>query len=562
MATKVYNEGDGLRIDDGNKNVLSKFSIGREGDDFSFSDRYGPIDFSGIVYSDIQDKNGNSVGASADEVQAYIDNQVLLSATSGMASASTAFGDPVTIGRKPIVQIANEYRLDPSVYPRTEVFSATGGTADNDDNLFRCQSGTSLGGYSVIRSLDTLNYKAGEGVTALFTASFTTGVALSLQFGGMFSLTETVAIGYDGADFSVLHSYHGAAEVQLITVTASGTGTTTVTLDNDAVNVTTDVGDSLATTAEKLRAGLKGDATLDAKWRFEQVDDKVYCISKSVGNKTGTFSVTGASTATIAEQTAGAVKTDAHVAQANWNITTSPFDGFDPTKMNIYRICYGYLGVANITFSIFDPNTRRFVDVHTIEWANANTTTHTGNPTFKIGWTAASLGSTGTNLTVKGASGALFLDGEQILSNDNHAFDANKASVTTTSTNLITLKNRIVYGDRFNLGKARPTRLSIDNDHNKGLVVRLVKNADIAGTQNYQYINEHNSIILVDTAGGAVTNGDVIGGFTVPAAGSEIIDLSETINDLLPEETLTVAVHTVFGTATDTTGVINWREDK
>ena len=181
------------------------------------------------------------------------------------------------------------------------MFEATGGTADNNENKFRCQTGTSLGGYSVIRSNNTLNYKAGQGVEGQFTASFTAGVALSLQFAGMFSISETLAFGYDGTDFSCLHSYGGLAEVQKIVVTATGAGTTTVTLDDDAVAITTTAG-TVQTVAEEIRAGLAADGTVNAKWRFEQVDDAVFVIAKSVGDKTGTFSVSGASTATIGQK--------------------------------------------------------------------------------------------------------------------------------------------------------------------------------------------------------------------------------------------------------------------
>ena len=51
----------------------------------------------------------------------------------------------------------------------------------------------------------------------------------------------------------------------------------------------------------------------------------MFCIAKSVGDKTGTMSISGGVTASIAEQTTGADKTDNHTAQASWNVTTAPF---------------------------------------------------------------------------------------------------------------------------------------------------------------------------------------------------------------------------------------------
>ena len=305
----------------------------------------------------------------------------------------SAFGEIVTTHKKPIVQFANKYEIDPNNMAEVEIFSATGGTVDNLTNRFRLQSGVSVGGYGVLRSKDTVNYLAGEGLECQITASFTTGVANSLQFAGMFQVTDTLAFGYDGTSFSTIYQYGGVCEIQVINVTATGAGTCTVTLDNDAVGITV-TNSSVQTNAEELRAGLEGDATIGGKWRFEQENDNVICISRSTGNKTGTMSVSGGVTATITEQIAGADKTDSHTAQASWNVTTTPFTGFDPTNMNIYKIQFGYLGVANINFFIYSPDIGEFVLVHRQKTANTTTITSVRQPNMKAGWTSASLGST------------------------------------------------------------------------------------------------------------------------------------------------------------------------
>jgi hypothetical protein len=472
-----------------------------------------------------------------------------------------AFGELMTSHKTPIVQIANKYQIDPTnLTALVETFSASNGIVDNDANMFRCQTGTTVGGYGVCRSIETLNYRAGQGVEGLVTASFTTGVASSLQFAGLFNLTETLAFGYDGTDFSCLHSYDGAAEVQLITITVTGAGNCTVTLDNDAVVIVTS-NSSTATNADEIKTGLEADGTVSGKWRFDQVDNTVYCISKSTGNKTGTFSISGGVTANITEKTAGADKTDGHIAQASWNITTTPFTGFDPTMMNVYKIQFGYLGVANIIYSIYDPNTAEFVKVHQIEWANANNSPHLGSPNLKVGWTAASLGST-TDLTVKGASGGIFLEGDEFIKNNTFADSNTVSSVGTTLTNLITIKNRVVYGDRFNLGKVFPLQVSIDNDHNKGAIIGIYRNSDSAGTQDFQYEDEYNSIVIADKNGTTVTNGTLIESFTVAAGGDALIDLTLLRTELLPEETFTVAGQTVSGNSTSMTAAITWKEEK
>lgn len=477
-----------------------------------------------------------------------------------------AFGELITAHKRPVVQITNKYHLDPSTQPELETFTATGGSVSTDENLFRCQTGTSVGGYGVVRSKETLNYHAGQGVEAQFTARFTTGIPLSLQFGGLFNLTDQLGFGYDGEDFSCIHSYNGKAEEQVITVTATGAGTCTVTLDDDAVGITV-TSSSEEENAEELRLGLEADGTISGKWRFDQVGTKVHCIAKSASAKTGAFSISGGVTASIVEEVVGQAKTDNHTHQydsegnPNWNFQPT-FDDFDPTKLNIYKIQFGYLGVANINFFIYNPDIGRFELVHQTKWASENAVTHISNPNFKIGWTGASLGSSGTDLTVEGASASLMVEGDEYLSNDVHAQDNTELSVGATATNILTIQNRLIHGAYYNLGKITPLLASVAIDHTKGAIIELIKNATITGVvSNYTAHEEDVSLVIYKT-GGTVTGGDLIGGFPLSSDAHDDLNLEPLLLKLLPSDTLTISARAVSGTATSMTGFLTWKEDK
>jgi len=472
-----------------------------------------------------------------------------------------AFGELVTTPITQLVQIENKYAIDPIELDVLETFEATGGSADNDGNLFRCQTGTSVGGYGVVRSKANIIYSAGQGVEARFTASFTTGVALSLQFGGMFSLTETLAFGYDGVDFSTIHQYNGEAEVQLITVTATGAGTCTVTLDGTASSGITVTSSDVQTNIREIGVGLNADA-LALAWRFECVDDKIYCIAKSTGGKAGTMSISGGVTANIVEKTAGADKVSNNTAQASWNRTTTPFAGFDPTNLNVYRIVFGYLGIANIDYSVYNPEIGDWVLVHSVKWANTNGTTHLRNPDLKVGWTSASLGASGTNLTVKGASASMGIQGAESDIKIPFAAVGSTAGIGTSFTPIVSIKNRIVYGDRFNLGKLQLEISTVSNDHSKPLIVELIKNATLTGPTVWEFEDEFNSITLVDTASTGYTGGSLIDAFTVAKDSSGILDLAKVSTYLLPEETLTVVAKADSGTAVNTDATLTWIEKK
>lgn len=469
----------------------------------------------------------------------------------------SSFGEPIITQLTPEVQIAATYNL---IDDQIETFDATGGSVDTDGNLFRCQTGTSVGGYGVARSKKTIIYHPGEGVLSRFTGMFTQGVPLSLQFAGMFSLTETIAFGYDGDEFGVIHEYAGEAEIQTIQVTgaASGSESATITLDGDAAtanltNATAQVN------AFEIARDCTADATLGAKWKFFQNDDKVIAISKSVGDKTGTMSFSSSTaTATVTETTAGVAKTKEFVAQTSWNINKKP--NLDPTKLNVYQVQFGYLGAADILFSVYDHHYGYFVPVHRIEWSDREIT-NLGNPSLKVGWTAASLGSSGTNLTVKGASASVFMTGIDQLLRATRATDNSVTSVGTTLTNLITIRNRGHYGGRFNHSRILLEALSIDNEHNKGVEVEILKNATVAGSPDFQYIDETNSVAEVDTTGTTVTGGTFIDGFIVGPSDALRENIDNLREYLLSEESITIAVKAVSGTGATINGVFTWRED-
>lgn len=471
-----------------------------------------------------------------------------------------AYGEIMTASRIPVVQIENKYKLSPDDLPAdVEVFTQLGGIGTNNENKFQCQTGTTPGAFGIIRSRETINYQAGQGIEGTVTASFTAGVANSSQFAGMFNLTDILAFGFDGTEFSCLHASQGNVELQVITITATGVGTCTVTLDGDSVAIPV-TSSSTEINATELLAGLEADVTLAAKWQFEQLDSRVFCIAEVAEDRTGTMSVVGGVTASISEERVGRPRISANIAQSSWSERVTPFVGFDPTKLNVYRVKLGYPAL-NIIFSIYDPDKDDFTDVHIIKWASTSNDTHISSPNLKIGWVAASVGST-TNLTIEGPSGSLMAEGPNTENNDAHAFANTKSGVGTTLTNIITLRSRTIQGDQFNLGKVRPIRVSFAVEHNKGVIIEIVKNPDVAGIPIFLAQDENKSIASLDVEGTTVTGGEVIDGFVLEAIESVVVDLNSLRVKLLPTDRLTIAARTITGTSTNMSAVLTWKEEK
>lgn len=476
-----------------------------------------------------------------------------------MVENKSAFGESVALPVLTEIMTSCAYGV---IDDRNETFSATGGSVDTEDNLFRCQTGTSIGGYGVLRTKHAIVYHAGQAIRSRFTGMFTAGVPLSLQFAGLFSLTETLAFGYDGDSFGIIYESHGRAECRELEVTAAAGGaeSATITFDGDAATANL-TATTAAGNAFEIARDLNADATLGAKWNFFQNDGHVVAISKSVGPKSGTYSFSSSTaTATITQQKAGVAKTSNNIPREQWNMNAHMV--IDPTKINIYEVDYGYLGSSAITFSVYDNEAGHFVPVHRMESKN-QTKTNLGNPNLKVGWTAASLGSSGTNLIVKGASACIQkVSQEHEIEVGARAVESSKTGVDTNLINLITVRNRGHYGYLYNLGEILAVSASINNDHNKAIRVEFLKDATLGGVCNFTYANKNDSILEYDTSGTTVTGGELIDSFLVGATSSENFNIFGVLEPLAPRETLTIAVKTVSGTGAAVDCALAWKEDK
>lgn len=470
------------------------------------------------------------------------------SAEESGSNSVTAFGEQRVARLLPVFQHSAAYNYIPS---NMETFNATGGTVGAADGEFVATTGTSIGGYGVIRSKRALKYKAGQGALARFTARFSEGVANSLQFAGFFTSIDALAFGYDGTSFGVLRQHHGALEVQELQITgaAGGSENATVTIDGIGYTVPLTSG-TVQHNAFEIEQYLTANA---AGWNFQQNDDKVIMIATSDGDKAGTFSFSSSTaTASFTEIMAGALKTSEWFPMADWNGEDASI--LDPQKGNVYEVNFQYLGYGAITFSIENPATGKFIPVHTIRYANNNTRPSLSNPSMKVGIVAASLGST-TDLTVATGSLACFNEGESVLTNGKFAKDNSKSGISTTPTNILTIRNRLSFHGIANQGDLILRQLSSFTDSNKGASIDVYLNPTLGGETNYQYEDENNSIAEYDTSGTTITGGILI----ASTQAGDVIDLGDYA--IVPGDIITIAGNVNSGAASEVTVSLNWRED-
>lgn len=475
-----------------------------------------------------------------------------------------AFGNTVTTKRSPRVQIDAIYGLRDVT--DTEVFSATGGSAIVSDNLYTLSTGTSVGGYGLVRSQRTIANRAGEGIEILYTAAFDSdnAVALSAQRAGGVNVGDELSFGYNGENFGLLYRTGGKLEIRRLTIdsAASGSETATITLDGTAFTVDLTSGTVQHNAYEVAEDTFTG-------WIAHQVDDQVYFTAQSVGDKSGAYSFSSSTaTGTFETLASGQAVTDEFVNQEDWSVDPM-IDGTGPSgvtlvqsNLNIYRIFIGYLGAANLVYQVYDPEESYFHTVHVKEIANNQATVNLYQPSLKLGWFAASLGST-TDITLKGASGGGFVHGEVEPRRNPESYQATNTSVGTTFENVLSLRVRDSFQNVVNLNEVIIDFVNVAVDGTKNAEAIVVVNPEITGETNWQHINESASIMDYTTSDFTIVVGSgsqEVGALALSRVDSDKIDFSNIGLRILRNQIITVAVRATSG-STESTVSITWNED-
>jgi hypothetical protein len=475
------------------------------------------------------------------------------------------FGAIHTENLNPIFQIDPVYGLNP-----TEVTTTTNasGTVTATDSTFVCTTGTSVGGAGAVQSRKRLRYRPGQGVIGRFTALFTSGVANSYQVAGYGHSEDGVYFGYKGTQFGILYNQRGVRETQTLTIsTKSSTAeNAVVTLGGTPFNVAVTNGASTVTTAYEISQGTY------TGWKAEAVGSTVIFVADSVGNKTGTFSITGTTVVgAFVETKAGVAVTETFIPQTAWNGDTCDGNGssrfvLDTTKLNVYQINIQYLGAGTIEFRIevpFGQNNADFILVHTLQLPNTLTTTSMGNPSFPFTMSAYSMGST-TNLTVKAGSFAGFIEGVKKLNGPRFSYYNQSSSVGSANlTALFTTRNTRYYGGRSNQAVVNLISIAGAVKHTSPVTFYVIRNATLAGSPNFASYST-SSCTYWDTTATTCTysnNDQVVFTAQLGDTGNFLFSFIDDIT-LQPGETITIAAKAVTGSPTWVTASLNTREDQ
>ncbi len=236
---------------------------------------------------------------------------------------------------------------------------------------------------------------------------------------------------------------------------------------------------------------------------------------------------------------------DNWIPQSSWNI--DPLNGsgsslmsLDPTRGNVYKIQYQWLGFGAINFFVENPTLGSLSLVHQIKYSNSFTTTTLFNPSLPL-FIQAKNALNNTNITIKVPSMAAFVEGTLINTGLFNSVFNIKTDVETLE-NILTIQNKATFSGLPNAKFVQPLKVSFSNTGGPGTncVYRLILNPTLGGILSYNDISTNTSVVSYNTAGTTITGGRILAVFFVGRNLSDRIDISNLNIILNPTDILTI----------------------
>lgn len=477
-------------------------------------------------------------------------------------SPRTSFGEVSVAEPTPVVQIGFPYNLN------TQILDVRNnkGTSSVSGGLVSLSTGASANQGSQILSKVPIKYNPGQGGLFRGTMIFTRGVANSTQIVGVGDEFDGFFFGYGGENFVARRAEKGKPEVRILTITtkSSTAEDITITLDGDALTTVT-VTNGVDTTATANEIAAADYSTTGTGWTTEAVGSTVIFISWTDGAKSGTYSLSGATTAvgTFAQDLAGVTRVVTDVIQSSWNV--DKMDGSGPSKMildqtkgNVYQIRYQWLGFGMISYFIENSVTGEFQLVHKIEFGNINTDPSLQNPTLPICMFVRNDSNT-TDIVLQSSSLAGFVEGKDPELGILTGTSGTNLSVGTTPIPILSVRNKVVFQSEINRTKVKMQKLSVSTDAVNAIKIRVMLNPLLIAS-NWIDVSTDTSVMQEDTSATSSTGGVELFSFSMGKTDTQIIDVA-TMNILtFPGTHITIDAEALGGNTSDVIVSANWTE--
>jgi len=463
------------------------------------------------------------------------------------ALQKTAYKELLTAQLDPEIQVSAEYNSTGDVNQIVTGTSTTGAVGGE----FFATSGTGSADIAAIFSKDQIIPRHGQGSLLRFSARFGTGLADSLQQAGGATASDGVTFGYEGIEFGTFYTHGGAVIIYELQVTgaAGGSENATVTINGTGYTVPLTSG-PVNHNAHEIAVSLNAQAPV---FNFSQVDDLVVMRSVFAAPETGAFTFSSSTaTGTFTQIAPGITPAMDFTPQTAWSEDTK--SDLDPAKTNYYTIRYN----GDIEYYIQDNATGTDILVHKQGLPNTLDVPVFGNSSFRLAWVVSNIGNT-TPLTAYGGHSAAFIEGIKKRRKPSLSAENDNPSVGLVLTNILTIRNRQVFGTKVNLGRLIPLLASAFNEGVRGAEIEILCDATFDGETNFTYKNENESIVEIDTTPNEILSGDIL---AAKVFASDVEIALGIFNDVIQSgNSVTVAMRVLGNPAADMGATLSWEEE-
>lgn len=235
----------------------------------------------------------------------------------------------------------------------------------------------------------------------------------------------------------------------------------------------------------------------------------------------------------------------------------------DKSNLIIYKISFGWLGIAPVQYEVFCGADIGWVNFATIDMTNTMQGTINSNPVLPIHMHIKK-GNTLENATIKTASwNAGIVDGgtsEDKVNPASRFFSQSNTKTigSNTLTSIITINSTNIFFGKVNRVETVLNFFSVSSEGTKPVTISILKNCDLDGTQVWVDKDVNNSVISYDITSTTITNCENIMDIQIQKEDSIKERLEGLGINLLPGETLTIAAQSA--TTAKIISSLRWEE--
>jgi hypothetical protein len=463
----------------------------------------------------------------------------------------SAYSELITVSPTFRAQITGQYGFIPSVFR-----VSLGGTVEVNNSMFEASTGVSANGVSAISTNEQVSVKAGQGIVGKISAVFDTPAENNTQFAALQTSGSLIGFGYNGLEYGIGFANGGKLEIYELTITvgAGALETAIITINGTPYNVditNSSIEENAYEIAESLNSQVNGfsfasnGAVVTTLGLLPEIGGGLYDFSS--GTAVAAFNLIGSN----------AIPTERWTVKADWS--ERPDFIINPQMGNEYKVSYPYLGFGNTHFSIKDRDTGEFVLVHIDKYADRNVLPSVEVPTFRCGWASRNTGNT-SNIKVSGAGASIETEGEYTVHGQpNGVCHTQSVSNGLPPTNILTIRNRMLFGDKTNRTNMFLKDLSLSTESTKITTFYVYKNAITSGFFDYNFFDEPNSLAEVANNSVAITSTNSIRCYSTRTELEK--DLSKVMEELQPMDSITIAATFPSGNVADIEAAIGWEDD-